>query len=359
MKEAKADIRGLALEEMEKLLTSLGEKAFRSRQIFQWVQDKAVQSWTEMRNIGQETKKKLEQHTQLEPHKLLMERVSHDGTRKFLWELNDGAKIESVLLHHSGDITKTRYTVCLSTQVGCPMGCGFCATGKLKFIRNLTAGEIAGQVLDITYHRRQVEKEFKINNVVYMGMGEPLLNLAAVLKSIRILNHEQGQNIGIRRFTISTCGLVPQIRELAREQLDIVLAVSLHAPTNELRNQIMPVNRKYPLEELIEACREYIEYTGRRITFEYALVKGFNDGIEEVQALAKLLRGLEANVNIIPVNSTDNNFYRRPALKEVYRFVKALEDNGIKAVIREEKGSDIQAACGQLAGTYNPDVAPR
>ncbi|MFZ5753705.1 MAG: 23S rRNA (adenine(2503)-C(2))-methyltransferase RlmN [Bacillota bacterium] len=359
MKEAKADIRGLTLEEMKELLTSLGEKSFRGQQIFQWVQDKAVQNWTEMRNIGQETKTKLEQYAEFTPHKLLTERISHDGTRKFLWELKDGRNIESVLLHHTGDITKTRYTVCLSTQVGCPMGCGFCATGKLKFTRNLTAGEIAGQVLDITYHRRKVENDFKINNVVYMGMGEPLLNLAAVLKSIRILNHEQGQNIGIRRFTISTCGLVPQIRELAREKLDIVLAVSLHAPTNELRNQIMPVNQKYPLEELIKACREYIELTGRRITFEYALVKGFNDGLKEVHALVKLLRGLEANVNIIPVNTTDNNVYQRPALTEVYRFVKALEDNGIKAVIREEKGSDIQAACGQLAGTYPVNVAPR
>jgi 23S rRNA (adenine2503-C2)-methyltransferase len=359
MKEAKTDIRGLTLEEMKELLTSLGEKSFRGQQIFQWVQDKAVQNWTEMRNIGQETKKKLEQYAELIPHKLLIERVSHDGTRKFLWELKDGCNIESVLLHHTGDITKTRYTVCLSTQVGCPMGCGFCATGKLKFTRNLTAGEIAGQVLDITYYRRKVENDFKINNVVYMGMGEPLLNLAAVLKSIRILHNEQGQNIGIRRFTISTCGLVPQIRELALEKLDIVLAVSLHAPTNELRNQIMPVNQKYPLEELINACREYIELTGRRITFEYALVKGFNDGLKEVHALVKLLRGLEANVNIIPVNTTDNNVYQRPALTEVYRFVKALEDNGIKAVIREEKGSDIQAACGQLAGTYPANAAPR
>ncbi len=359
MNKTKADIRGLTLEEIKDLVTSLGEKSFRGQQIFRWVQDKAVQNWTEMSNIGRETQKKLERCVELIPHKLITERVSRDGTRKFLWGLSDGRNIESVLLYHTGDITKTRYTICLSTQVGCPMGCGFCATGKLGFTRNLTAGEIVGQVLDITYHRRKAEKDFKINNVVYMGMGEPLLNLAAVLKSIRILNHEHGQNIGIRRFTISTCGLVPQIKELARENLDIVLAVSLHAPTNELRNQVMPVNQKYPLEELMEACREYIEITGRRITFEYALVKGFNDGIREVHALVRLLQGLEANVNIIPVNTTENSIYQRPALTEVYRFVKALEDNGIKAVIREEKGSDIQAACGQLAGSYPANAAPR
>lgn len=230
------------------------------------------------------------------------------------------------------------------------MKCGFCATGALGFTRNLNASEIVGQVLDATNLRRREDEQFKINNVVYMGMGEPLLNLEAVIKSIRILNHPDGQNIGMRRITVSTCGLTPEIDRLAEEDLDIVLAISLHAPTNTLRDRIMPVNKRYPLEELIAACRRYIDKTGRRITFEYAIVYGFNDSLEAAHDLYRLLIGLEANVNIIPLNQIQQGEYKRPNLKDLKRFVEELRKLGVNAVIREEKGSDIEAACGQLAG---------
>lgn len=363
MAEGKAELRGLDPAELKELITAAGEQPFRAQQLFNWIQVKAVRDWSEIKNLRGETLASLKELAALEPLTLISERVSRDGTRKYLWQLADGKYVESVLLFHEGDQTRTRYTLCLSTQVGCPMGCAFCATGKLGYQRNLTAGEIISQVLDVSAHNRIEDREFKINNLVYMGMGEPLLNLPAVLKSIKILNHKEGQNIGIRRITVSTCGLVPQMDILARENLDIVLAVSLHAPNNKLRNTIMPVNRQYPLEVLIPACRRFTEKTGRRITLEYALIQGFNDGPEHVRQLAGLLKGLLANVNIIPVNQTDlqkgneGTDFRQPRPSEVREFVKNLEGLGVKAVIREEKGSDIEAACGQLAGAYHQGEA--
>lgn len=349
----KKDLRGLTPDEIKGILIEQKEQGFRGRQVFTWVQSKAVQSWEDMKNVGPGVRDKLRQQTGLMPIKLLRERVSRDGTRKYLWGLSDGQAIESVLLFHSGDITKTRNTICLSTQVGCPMDCKFCATGKMGFKRNLTAAEIVSQVLDSTYTRRREEPDFKINNLVYMGMGEPLLNLPAVLKSIKILNHVDGQNIGIRRITVSTSGIVPQIKELAGEDLDIVLAVSLHAPNNELRDAIMPVNRSYPLEELIEACKYYTAKTKRRITFEYALVKGFNDSSLQARELAALIGDIPSNVNVIPINTTPVKAeFNRPTGKDVQAFVKTLKELGLNSVVREEKGSDIEAACGQLAVEY-------
>ena len=348
------DIRGLLPEEIGNIIntgSTGGVQKYRAAQVFRWVQAWAAQNWTDMTNIGAAAQELLAQHTCLHPLEAVRESVSKDGTRKYLWRLADHNIIESVLLRHEGSITKTRHTVCLSTQVGCPMGCSFCATGKIGWKRNLDPGEIAAQVLDLTFMRRRQEPEFKVGNVVYMGMGEPLLNLPAVVKSIRILNHQDGQNIGIRRITVSTCGLVPQIGQLAEEDLDIVLAVSLHAPTNELRNRIMPVNIKYPVEELIAACRRYIEKTGRRVTFEYALIKNFNDGYREARQLSLLLQGIKANVNVIPVNTVRGADLLRPGTKEVRNFVRVLQGLGVNAVPREEKGSDIAAACGQLAGT--------
>ena len=261
---------------------------------------------------------------------MLCEQISRDGTRKYLWELPDGNRIESVLLFQKGFYQKTHDP--LPFYPGwLPDGCGFCATGKLGFIRNLTAGEIVSQVLDL------VALSFPINNLVYMGMGEPLLNLPAIIKSIKLLNYEDGQNIGIRRITVSTCGLVPQIRQLAAENLDLVLAISLHAPNNELRNQIMPVNRTYPLEELMAACRYYIGETGRRVTFEYALVKGFNDGPERARELATLLKGLKANVNLIPVNNITDGSYHRPLKEDILKFLGTLREEGLEVVIRKKR----------------------
>ncbi len=354
MNNLKQDVRDLTPEELKKVMRESGEKAFRADQVFKWVQAKAVQHWQEMKNISAATQANLAEVLELVPLNLLRERISSDGTRKYLWGLADHQAVESVLLHHSGDITKTRNTLCISTQVGCAMGCNFCATGKLGFTRNLSAGEIVGQVLDTTYRRRLEQKDFKINNLVYMGMGEPLLNLLAVLKSITLLNDNQGQNIGIRRITVSTCGIVPQILELAQLKLDIVLAISLHAPNNELRSSIMPINRKYPLEQLMAACKEYVKITGRRITFEYALVKNFNDSLEQARELAQLTKDLAANINIIPVNDGGHN-YKKPTAREIKNFVRILRSFGLDAVVREEKGSDIEAACGQLAGSYSSE----
>jgi 23S rRNA (adenine2503-C2)-methyltransferase len=350
----KFEVRGLKKEELSKIMAKLQEKSFRGEQVFHWVQAQTVQSWEEMTNLSVNLREKLAENISLSPLKLVQEQVSRDGTRKYLWELSDGSRIESVLLFHEGDFTKKRTTLCLSTQVGCPMGCCFCATGKLGFTRNLTVGEIVSQVLDLTALQRQREgqreKQFKINNLVYMGMGEPLLNLPVVLKSIKLLNHKDGQNIGMRRITVSTCGLVPQIDRLATANLELVLAVSLHAPNNDLRNKIMPVNRQYPLEELMSACQRYIAKTGRRITFEYVLIKGFNDSLQEAGELAALLRGMKANLNVIPLNTIGTGRYQRPEQKDVQNFVSFLQEKGITAVIREEKGSDIAGACGQLAG---------
>ncbi len=357
MSAAPLKIRGLYLEEIKELALSIGERPFRGTQIFQWVQAKAVTEWKQMSNISAAMQEQFAAVANINPLVLVREQVSRDGTRKYLWQLEDGAFIESVLLYHEGEVTRERYTLCLSTQVGCPMGCGFCATGKLGFKRNLETAEIVSQVLDTTALMRKTDPSFKINNLVYMGMGEPLLNLPAVLKSIKILNHKDGQNIGMRRITVSTCGLVPQIEELAEAGLDLVLAVSLHAPNNELRNEIMPVNRQYPLEELLKACRRYVAGTGRRITFEYALVQGFNDKPVHAGELARLLQGLNANVNLIPVNESplvnakSGKVFRRPTAEAARRFKELLLKQGINAVIREEKGSDIAAACGQLAGT--------
>lgn len=350
------EVRGLEKEEIVESMAKLQEQSFRGDQVFHWLQARAVQSWGEMTNLPVSLRKKLADNFTLAPLKLVQEQVSRDGTRKYLWELADGEKVESVLLFHEGDVTRKRTTLCLSTQVGCPMGCGFCATGKLGLTRNLTVGEIVSQVLDLTALQRhragKQGEQFKINNLVYMGMGEPLLNLPVVLKSIKLLNHKDGQNIGIRRITISTCGLVPQIDRLAEAGLDIVLAISLHAPNNELRNKIMPVNRQYPLEELLSACRRYIEKTGRRITFEYVLLKGFNDSLQAATELVALLRGMKANLNVIPVNTICGEQYRKPSGEVVQRFVSFLQEKGIDAVIREEKGSDIAGACGQLAGRF-------
>lgn len=344
------EIRGLLPGEIREMLVQKGDLPYRAGQVFRWVQEKAVPSWAEMTNIGEITRHILSGKTKLEPLALLHELVSRDGTRKYLWRLCDDNRIETVLLHHSGSFTRERNTVCLSTQVGCAMGCAFCATGRLGFKRNLSAGEITSQVLDLTWRRRQVQPGFKVQNLVYMGMGEPLLNLSAVLKSIRIFNIEAGQNIGMRRITVSTCGIVPQIYQLAAEGLDLVLAVSLHAPTNELRDKLMPVNTRYPLEELIPACRYYAEKTGRRLTFEYVLLKNINDTPEQGRKLAELLSGFRANVNLIPLNTMANGTYCRPEPERVKRFQVLLQQLGVQAVVREEKGSDIEAACGQLAG---------
>lgn len=349
--EQKQDLRSMQLDEMIALLKELGQPAFRAKQLFSWIHEKQVSEMNQMHNLGKQLIEKLDQTCMITSMKLEQKQVSKDGTEKFLFQLADGNYIECVLMRYRGDMSKQRNTLCISSQVGCAMGCTFCATGQGGFVRNLTAGEILSQVYEVNRQLQEEGDSLPVGNVVFMGMGEPLLNLNNVLKAIHLLNDPQGQQIGIRRMTVSTCGVVPKLMELADKQLDIVLAVSLHAPNDEQRSNVMPVNNSYPLAKLMEACRYYQKQTKNRITFEYALIAGLNDQPEHVQQLRNLLKGLDCHLNIIPVNPVANTAaFSRPDKKQVANFVKALQQAGLKASVREEKGTDIDGACGQLRG---------
>jgi 23S rRNA (adenine2503-C2)-methyltransferase len=342
------EARGLSPEEWMDVLGAMGQKSFHGAQVFKGLHQRCLADWASMTDLALELRARLAAGLPIEPLAAAEWRQGADGTRKYAFRLKDGLAIESVLMTHQGDHTKNRRTLCVSSQVGCAMGCGFCATGSMGFLRDLSAAEIVGQVLDVTRLHRRENPAFKINNVVFMGMGEPLLNYEAVLRSVRLLNHRDGQRIGIRRMTISTCGLPEQIRRLAGEDLDVVLAVSLHAPNDALRNRIMPVNRRWPLGRLMEACGDYIQKTRRRVTFEYALMDRFNDEPKHGLELAALLKGSHCNVNLIPVNETRSRSYIPSAAFKVKAFYNILKDNGISVVIREAKGLDICGACGQL-----------
>lgn len=322
--------------ELVQLLKEAGFPGFRGKQIFQWLHRHLVSDFAAMTNLPGQLIDYLQENFTITQLVVLQQQVSKDGTVKYLFQLPDGQTIETVLIPEG-----ERNTVCVSSQVGCAMGCTFCATGEQGFARNLNAAEIAGQIEFIAKQHQDV------TNIVYMGMGEPLLNYSEVIKSIEILNHPSGLNIGMRRFTISTCGIVPQICQLALEQSQVGLAVSLHAASDQKRQQIMPITKKYPLATLLDACRFYVEQTNRRITFEYTLIKGFNDSLADLDQLVQLLAGLTCHVNIIPVNPV-NAEYQKPDLEGVKKFTDALNQQGISASIRKERGSDIQAACGQL-----------
>jgi len=344
------DLRSLDLSEMLQLMEELNEPAFRAKQLFAWVHNKEISSLDEAGNLGKGLLEKLSQKVLISSLNIVKKQVSQDGTTKFLLALPDGNYIECVLMCYRGDRSKKRNTLCISTQVGCAMGCGFCATGKSGFTRNLTVGEILGQVYTVNNFLSQEKDGYKIGNVVYMGMGEPLLNYANVIKSVRLLNSKDGQNISMRRITISSCGIAPQIKKLADQKLDLVLAISLHAPTNELRSKIMPINHKYPLEKLKKACQYYNEVTKKRITFEYALIKDFNDQPQHSKELAQFLKGIHCHVNLIPINSVPGSSFTRPSKKRIYEFLREIKELGVEVSIREEKGTDIDAACGQLRG---------
>ena len=341
--------RALFPEEIRRILEEWGEKPFRGDQIFQWIQKRAAKDYEEMTNLPAGLRRQLAQNLPLGRLVLCRWQLSADGTRKYLFRLEDGDGIETVLMEHREATGHIRHTLCLSTQAGCAMGCVFCATGRSGFRRNLTCGEIVGQVLEVAALMGQDRPGFTIDNLVYMGMGEPLQNLDAVLKSIRLLNHPQGQKIGIRRITVSTCGLPQGIRRLAAENLDITLAVSLHSPFDSQRSQLMPINRRYPLKTVLEACREYCEAGGRRITFEYIMIQDVNLGSVAAAELCRLLKDLPCHINLIPINQGSHGFHR-PGKKAREEFRRLLLAGGLAASFREEKGSDISGACGQLAG---------
>lgn len=349
------ELRGCSEDKLIEICQEIGLKRFRASQLFQWVQQKAVRTWEEMKNIGERDRQTLRSRLSLYPLGKVREQLSKDGTRKYLYRLEDGETIECVLMDYERTRSRDRHTVCVSTQVGCAVGCAFCATGLEGFRRNLSVAEIVGQVLDITHYVRQEDPDFQVTNLVFMGMGEPLLNYDHVLQAILLLNHGQGLNIGMRRMTISTCGVVPQIIQLAKDNPQVGLAVSLHAAKDEVRNDLIPMNRRYPLTQLMEACQEYTQITHRRITFEVALTAD-NAKREDAEALARLLKGQFGHVNLIPVNPVAGTGMERPNPELMRRFAQVLEDAGISVSSREERGADIDAACGQLRRQWEGEL---
>ena len=348
-------------EELKALVVSLGEKAYRAAQLEQWIYKKSAASFDEMSDLPQGFRDKLQEAAVLFTLIPLEDKKSSDGqTRKILFQLEDGQTLESTLMFYENTTShRERRTVCISTQVGCPVGCYFCATGQQGFVRNLRPGEILEQVLYfirmikttvITEDRELARKA--ITNVVLMGMGEPLANYDNVRLAVETLNSKHGLELGARQITLSTSGLVPQLRQLAEENLHLELAISLHAATDELRNRLMPINRKYPLAELIPACVYYLEKTGRRPTFEYALFEGVNDSPENARETAELLKGINCAVNIIVGNPTASREFRSSSLAQAQLFQKHLFAGGIFNTIRVSKGADIEAGCGQLRSRW-------
>lgn len=344
----KINLNSCSLEEIADLCKKINIEAFRAKQIADWVYKKGVSSIEEMTNLSLSLRERLSKETLISNLRTIAKQTSaNDGTTKYLWELEDGNTIETVLMpYEKKSRSKSRITVCISSQVGCAMGCAFCATGLQGFVRNLTAGEMIDQVIQINNDLQREDKEKNVTNIVVMGMGEPLLNYDNTLKAIGIFSSIF--KISLRRITLSTCGIVPKIEKLAQKNLPITLAISLHAPNDQLRNQIMPVNRKYPLETLLEACKKYVNITGRRITFEYSLIEGVNDLELHAKQLANLLKDLLCHVNLIPLNPVKESGYLRSRKDKVNSFKMILQDQGIQVSVREEKGLDILAACGQL-----------
>lgn len=339
----KIDIKSLTLNELEQLLESLGEKPFRGKQIFDWLHNKLVDRYEEMSNIPKNLIDKLEEITELVTLEVVDKRVSQiDGTTKYLYKLMDGNIIESVLMKY-----KHGNSVCISSQVGCNMGCTFCASTIGGCVRSLRPSEFLEQIYQIQKSSGQ-----RVSNIVIMGSGEPFDNFDNFIKFLHLLCNDKGLNISQRNVTVSTCGIVDKIIKLADMELQITLAISLHATNDEKRRELMPIAKVFSIDEIMKACRYYIEKTNRRITFEYSLVQGVNDTIEEAKALAKLLKGVLCHVNLIPVNPIKERDYKQTGNKQVMAFRNCLEKHGINATVRRELGQDIQAACGQLRKSF-------
>ncbi|MDD3303522.1 MAG: 23S rRNA (adenine(2503)-C(2))-methyltransferase RlmN [Clostridia bacterium] len=341
--ENKMDISNLTMEELEAYIEELGEKKFHSKQIYKWIHKIGVTHFDEMTDISKSLREKLKERAYILNMEVIEVQISKkDGTMKFLIRLNDNAAIESVLMKYNyGN------TICVSTQVGCKMGCKFCASTKEGYERNLSGSEIEGQIQTIQRYTNE-----RISNVVYMGIGEPLDNYDNVIKSIKLINHPLGLNIGARHLSLSTCGLVPNIYQLADENTQCTLSISLHATLDEKRKEIMPIANRYSIKEILDACKYYIKVTGRRISFEYALIYGKNDSYEDAMRLVKLLRGMIAHVNLIPINEIKEKEYKKATEKSVESFMNTLNSCGIVTTVRRELGSDIDAACGQLRKKY-------
>ncbi len=330
------------LSELQLFVQSFGEPAYRARQLMEWLYTKRAISFEESTNLPQHWRTALKKRAWLTPFRSHTVQESADGTRKYLFQLHDGERIESVRIS-----MKEHFTLCVSTQAGCAVNCDFCLTGKQGFTRNLTSGEILGQILAV---QRDLAQEERISNIVLMGMGEPLLNYQHVTKAIRMMLAAEGLNFSNRKITLSTAGIIPGIQRLGQEDFTINLAISLNAPTDEIRSRIMPVNQTYPLGQLLEACRAFPLPERRRITFGYILLNGINDEPDHARTLAKILRGLRCKINLIPYNATPDNLYQASSEARILTFQSILTQQGYSAFIRASKGDDISAACGQLRG---------
>lgn len=332
------DIYSVSFDELESFFLKNGQKRYRASQVFDWIYKKRVDSFAQMTNLNDELQSLLSDNFFFSSLTNITELKSVDGTIKYLYQLNDGNYIESVVMrHHYGN------SLCITTQIGCNMGCGFCASGILKKKRNLDVGEMINQVIQTEKHLDE-----KISHIVVMGIGEPFDNYDNLLKFLMIANDHKAFEIGARHMTVSTCGIVPKIKEFALERLQVNLAISLHGPTNDIRDKLMPINKKYPIEELIKALKYYSKKTNRRATIEYILLKQINDQEIHALALAKLLKGLNIYVNLIPYNEVSEAPYQRSSLKQMNSFFQVLKQNNINATLRKEQGHDINAACGQL-----------
>lgn len=342
------DIKSLNMDELNNFIVSLGEKKFRAKQIYEWMHVKLAGSFDEMSNISVALREKLKAectYTKLEPVQILTSAV--DGTKKYLFQLSDGNVIESVLMrYHHGN------SVCISTQVGCRMGCKFCASTLDGLERNLLPSEMLDEIYSI---QRDIGE--RISNIVLMGSGEPLDNYDNVVKFLELISDENGLNISQRNITLSTCGLVPKIYELADRDMQITLAISLHASNDDTRKELMPVAKAYSIEEILKACRYFFEKTGRRLTFEYSLVAGVNDNVEGANALGTLLKGINCHVNLIPVNPIKERDYKQSDKQAIEKFKSKLEKYGMNVTVRREMGRDINGACGQLRKSYKENVS--
>lgn len=332
------NLKDLSFDELKNFLVENGEKPFRAKQIFAWLH-RGVDKFDDMTDLSLALRKKLSEVSYISTLKIIRKLESKiDKTKKYLFGLEDGNCIESVVMYYKHGIT-----ICISSQVGCRMGCKFCASTIGGLVRSLTPGEILDQVL---YAQKDIGE--RISNIVMMGIGEPLDNYDNVIKFLNIVNDENGINIGYRHISLSTCGIVPNIKKLMQLNLPLTLSVSLHAPTDEVRSEIMPVNKAYNTDELIKVCREYAAHTKRRISFEFALIRNVNDNTATAKLLADRIKGMLCHVNLIPVNNVEENDFKKPSKEKIIEFMKVLEKSGIPVTVRRELGSDISASCGQL-----------
>nr|WP_283242748.1 23S rRNA (adenine(2503)-C(2))-methyltransferase RlmN [Fumia xinanensis] len=333
------DLKSMTIEELSRFLAEMGEPKFRAKQVFSWLHQKRVLSFDEMSNLPAALREKLKESSIITSFSIVRKLSSQlDGTIKYLFELPDGEYVETVLMRYEHG-----NSLCISSQVGCRMGCEFCASTKAGFIRHLTPSEMLEQVYAVSRDTGE-----KVSNIVLMGIGEPLDNFDNVLRFLELVSHSEGLNLSHRHISLSTCGVVDRIYELADKNLQLTLSISLHATDDETRSSIMPINRRWNIEELLKACRHYTDRTHRRISYEYSLIKGVNDSREQALRLAKLLKGTLCHVNLIPVNYVEEAGFEKSSKEAVYAFQKTLNDKGINATVRRTLGADINAACGQL-----------